>query len=298
MRCRLFRQLSANLHIPGLVDVGFEDGIDYESTFHEDEHEKGTCMDIEEMIKATKACIASQKESRSMKEVAEAAERTIAVDLGSGACQSFDEAIARDGLSVICEVCTPSANSETTNETCIDLGYEYDAGDADAVSFVGDPRNYKLSGDLFVEMRDEVSTPILRHDLMIDAYQICVAKCVGADAITLMEATLTDEQLREYLALCEDLHMAAVVEAWSMEGLERAVTSLARIVSVNFDTPFELVRQAVPDNRLLICAHGVQSTEDAQTARDAGFDAVIAGSFLLQAYEDGTLRETIRKMRE
>ena len=70
--------------------------------------------------------------------------------------------------------------------------------------------DYFLGSDRYLrEIRQAVGTPLLRKDFTLDDYMVCQAKTLGADAILLIAAILSDSQLQEYRLLAESLGMDA-----------------------------------------------------------------------------------------
>ena len=65
------------------------------------------------------------------------------------------------------------------------------------------------------------SIPILRKDFIVDGFQIVEAKAIGADAILLIAACLTKEELRNYGKLAEDLGMDVLYEVHTLKELDK-----------------------------------------------------------------------------
>ena len=75
--------------------------------------------------------------------------------------------------------------------------------------------------------------PILRKDFIVDGFQIVEAKAIGADAILLIVACLSDLQLSEFTALAHELKLDVLVEVHDLEELERALKLPTRLVGIN-----------------------------------------------------------------
>ena len=74
---------------------------------------------------------------------------------------------------------------------------------------------------------------VARKDFTIDPKQIYEARLIGADAILLIAAILTTDQMKEYLALANDLGLDALVEVHDREELERVLELDAQLIGIN-----------------------------------------------------------------
>ena len=134
--------------------------------------------------------------------------------------------------------------------------------------------------------------PILRKDFIIDEYQIYEARAAGADAILLIAAILTDEQLNQYLAIARDLGLDALVEVHSRPELERVKQTDALLVGINnrdlttFTTDlantFSLLPHCDPRWRV-ISESGIHDAADAKRLQAAGVRGALVGESLVRA---------------
>ena len=127
----------------------------------------------------------------------------------------FEKALEKPGLSFICECkkASPSKGLIAPDFLYLQIAREYEAAGADAISVLTEPKWFLGSDSYLKEIAAAVSTPCLRKDFTVDAYMLYEAKLLGASAVLLICAILDDAQLREYLAICEDLGLSALVEA-------------------------------------------------------------------------------------
>ena len=159
-----------------------------------------------------------------------------------------------------------------------------------------------LGSDAYLkEIASAVSTPCLRKDFTVDAYMIYEAKLLGASAVLLICAILNDAQLKEYLAICEDLGLSALVEAHDDAEADRALAAGARILGVNnrnlktFTVDTEnsrRLRSRIPQDVLFVSESGVKTAEDVSELAAIGADAVLIGETLMRA------PDKIAKLRE
>lgn len=219
--------------------------------------------------------------------------------------RNFFEALARPRLSFICEVkkASPSKGVIAKDFPYIQIAKEYEAAGADAISVLTEPYYFQGADAYLREIRSAVSLPILRKDFTIDPYMIYEAKAMGADAILLICAILSREQLQEYLQLAGELGLAALVEAHDEREVEMALAAGATILGVNnrnlkdftVDINNSLrLRPLVPKEVLFVSESGMRSVEDIQKLRENGSDAVLIGETFMRSPDKKGLLESLR----
>ena len=206
----------------------------------------------------------------------------------------FEKALAKPGLSFICECkkASPSKGLIAPDFPYLQIAKEYEAAGADAISVLTEPKWFLGSDSYLKEISSAVSTPCLRKDFTVDDYMIYEAKLLGASAVLLICAILDDAQLREYLAICEDLGLSALVEAHDDAEVDRALAAGARILGVNnrnlktFTVDTEnssRLRARIPQDVLFVSESGVKTAEDVAGLAAIGADAVLIGETLMRA---------------
>lgn len=217
----------------------------------------------------------------------------------------FEAAVAEPGLSVIAEVKrrSPSKGDIRMNLDPAALARSYAEGGAACVSVLTDEQHFGGAMQDLVEAREASNLPVLRKDFTVSANDVCDARIAGADAVLLIVAALSPEELREFLALAGELGMAALVEAHSEDDVDRAVSAGARIVGLNqrdlrdFSVdPGRAARLAklVPQDVLKVAESGISDRDDAVRARDAGYDAVLVGEALVRSPDPAALVRELR----
>ena len=207
---------------------------------------------------------------------------------------SFEKALKKPGLSFICECkkASPSKGIIAEEFPYLQIAREYEAAGADCISVLTEPKWFLGSGRYLEEIAEEVSIPCLRKDFTVDEYMIYEAKILGASAVLLICSILSQRQLSEYLSLCDELGLSALVEAHDEAEVELAGRAGARIIGVNnrnlkdfsVDAGNSLrLRERIPEGVLFVSESGVQSAEDVRRLRKAGADAVLVGEALMRA---------------
>lgn len=219
-----------------------------------------------------------------MKEAAERAEPT----------RSFYDAAARPGVSLICEI-----KKASPSKGVIDMAFDYrgiaadyEAGGADCVSCLTEPKWFLGSDEIFREIRGEIRLPMLRKDFVVDPYQLYQARTMGADCALLICALMDAGQLAECLEICDGLGLDALTETHNEREIAEAVSAGARIIGINnrnlkdFSVDLEntaRLRDLIPPGCLAVAESGVQTPGDAARMKAIGADAILMGETLMRA---------------
>lgn len=220
----------------------------------------------------------------------------------------FQKAMSRaDRTNIIAEIKRASPSKGVINDTIdvVDVAKKYKAGGAAAISALTETEYFKGSLDDLRDVRAAVDLPTLRKDFIIDEFQIYESAAFGADAILLIVAALTDDELDRFLrvARCE-LKMDVVVEVHTAEELSRAKNFGADIIGVNnrdlhslevsLRTSRELIKFRPPD-ALMIAESGITTRREIDELRALGYDGFLIGESLMRADDiESELKRLIR----
>ena len=147
----------------------------------------------------------------------------------------FYDALKKDDLSFICEVkkASPSKGVIAQDFPYLDIARDYEAAGADCISCLTEPKWFWGSDDIFREIRAAVSTPMLRKDFTVSDYQLYQSRLMGADCVLLICALLDTKTLAQYLVVCDELGLSALVETHDADEICSAVAAGAKIIGVN-----------------------------------------------------------------
>ncbi|MGI6041532.1 MAG: indole-3-glycerol phosphate synthase TrpC [Candidatus Alectryocaccobium sp.] len=226
-------------------------------------------------------------------------------ELMKGRDHRFLDALRKPGLSFICEIkkASPSKGIISESFPYLDIAKEYEKAGADCVSCLTEPKWFKGSDNIFRQVRVRIDTPMIRKDFTVDEYQIYQAKCMEADAVLLICSILDDARLKDYLSLCKEIGLDALVEAHNEKEIESAVKADARIIGVNnrnlkdFSVDFAnalKLRSMIPKGTVYVAESGVKNADDTKRIKEAGIDAVLIGEAFMRAYDKAAL---LREMR-
>ncbi|WP_026525918.1 indole-3-glycerol phosphate synthase TrpC [Butyrivibrio sp. MB2005] len=215
----------------------------------------------------------------------------------------FEKALKKNDVAFICECkkASPSKGIIAEEFDYLRIAKEYEQAGADCISVLTEPKWFLGKNEYLKEITENVSIPCIRKDFTVDEYMIYEAKCLGAAAVLLICAILSEEQIKEYIGICDELGMSALVEAHDENEVQMAIRAGARIIGVNNrnlkdfsvdQNNSKSLRQLIPEDVIFVSESGIQSAEDIQALREAKVDAVLIGETLMRA-EDKT-----QKLRE
>jgi len=201
-------------------------------------------------------------------------------------------------LGVIAEVkkASPSAGVIDPNFDPLRQARMYVDGGASCMSILTDKKYFEGSLAYLTEISKESPVPLLRKDFIVHEAQIYEAVIAGADAILLIVACLSDEDLHRLYHTACDLQLDVLVEVHDLPEMERALDLGADLVGINnrnlktFQTDLATTRQLVeevPDHVTVISESGIKSVDDAQRVLDAGANAILVGESLMRANVPG-----------
>ena len=168
----------------------------------------------------------------------------------------------------------------------------YEAGGAAAVSVLTDEKFFQGSLSYLTDVKKSVNLPILRKDFIIDAYQIYEARSAGADAILLIAALLSKEEMQRFLDLAKELGIDCLVEVHSEAELKKVLQTNAHIIGINnrdlatFKTDLGTtlrLRPMIPAEKIVVSESGIKSRADVEKLMKEGVDAILVGETLMKS---------------
>ena len=219
--------------------------------------------------------------------------------------KDFRAAIAQsDNINLIAEVKKKSPSKGIIREDFdpIQIAETYVENGAAAISVLTDVRFFDGRLDYLSSIRQVVDVPLLRKDFTIDPYHIYQARVAGADAILLIVAALTKDQLREFMDIAASLSLASLVEVHTDTELEIALDVGAEIIGINnrdlrtfhtdLATTFSL-QEFLPTGKVVVSESGIYTRADVESLREAGVNAILVGESLMRSPDIG---EQVRKL--
>lgn len=217
----------------------------------------------------------------------------------------FEQAIAKEGISFICEVkkASPSKGIIAEDFPYLEIAREYEKAGADCISVLTETDYFKGEDRFLREINDAVQIPTIRKDFIIDEYMIYEAKLLGASCVLLIAALLDTETIRQYKAICDQLGLSALVEAHDEAEAASALEAGARMVGVNNrnlkDFTVDIhnstrLRELVPRNVLFVAESGIKTAEDIAELVSAGVNGVLIGETLMRSPDKARMLDELR----
>jgi indole-3-glycerol phosphate synthase len=172
------------------------------------------------------------------------------------------------------------------------LAQAYEAGGGSCLSVLTDEQFFGGSVEDLRAARAACSLPVLRKDFTVARNDVADARSMGADAILLIVAALSEEELGDLLEMAARLCLDALVEVHDHEELEVALSCGANLVGVNqrnlstFEVDTDLacsMAASIPSHVVAVAESGVKVPEQVERIAAAGFQAVLVGESLVTA---------------
>ena len=182
------------------------------------------------------------------------------------------------------------------------IARSYEQGGATCLSVLTDSEFFQGSFTYLSQIRQAVDLPLLCKEFIIYPYQIYQARLAGADAILLIAAILTDEDLRYFVKIAKVLGLDALIETHTVEEFERVIAiEGVELIGVNnrnledFTVSLETTGKVVErfgeaiaqKNLLLVGESGIHTHQDVQTVTSAGAKAILVGESLVKQKDPG-----------
>ena len=221
-------------------------------------------------------------------------------DTPRGFMKALQARVAIGGTAVIAEVkkASPSMGVIRASFDPVAIAESYAAAGATCLSVLTDEKYFQGSGHYLRLVRAAVGLPLLRKDFIVDEYQIVEARALGADAILLIVAALSDAELAAFTRLAHDLGLDVLVEVHDEAECARALQLPLRVIGVNnrnlhdFSVSLDTSRRIktmLPADYLLVSESGIHTRADIEALQADGIHAFLVGGALMQADDPGVV---------
>jgi indole-3-glycerol phosphate synthase len=262
---------------------------------------------LDQMVAATRRRIAETKPAADLRPL----ERQAGNHVPRGFRRGL-ESKSQNGIAVIAELkrASPSRGLIRSDFDSARLAQELEAAGAVALSVLTDEEFFQGSLENLRRASGSTKLPCLRKDFIVDEFQLLEARANGADAVLLIVAALSPEELK-FLAgraceygldvLCEvhdeeELHCAEDAGCSTLIGVN---SRDLRTFKVDLETAFRLA-ESIPKNALRVAESGINNGTDIARLRAAGYHAFLIGESLMKAKSpgetlNGLLAEALRE---
>ncbi len=256
---------------------------------------------LERIVAATRARVAGAKRGVDVRELQRRAEQHMP--------RGFRRTLAsksRNGVAVIAELkkASPSKGLIRADFRPAELARELESAGAAALSVLTDEEFFQGSLTNLREASAAVKLPCLRKDFIVDEFQLLEARANAADAVLLIVAALSSEELSTLAAGARRYGLDVLCEVHDGEELQRALDAGCDLIGVNtrdlrtfkvdLETAFRLAEK-FPADVIRVAESGIHSAEDVARLQAAGYDAFLVGESLMRAESPGVaLQELMR----
>lgn len=217
----------------------------------------------------------------------------------------FENSLKTKELAFICECkkASPSKGIIAHDFPYLEIARAYESAGADCISVLTEPTKFLGNDKYLKEIANTVSIPCLRKDFIVDEYMIYETRLLGASAVLLICSILSEEQIREYIGICDSLGLSALVEVHDEKEVMAALDAGARMIGVNnrnlndfsVDTGnSHRLRELIPGDVIFVSESGISCPEDVDRLREIGADAVLIGETLMRAADKKTRLAELR----
>ena len=200
--------------------------------------------------------------------------------------------------AVIAEVKKASPSKGVLREHFVpaDIARSYEHGGAACLSVLTDVQFFQGSAAYLEAARAACTLPVLRKDFIIDPYQVVEARAMGADAILLIAAALSTEQMQDLEAFAHSLGLAVLVEVHDERELGAALTLKTPLIGINnrnlrtFETTLDTtlgMLDALPEDRIVVTESGILSRADVERMRAHDVHTFLVGEAFMRADDPG-----------
>ena len=239
--------------------------------------------------------VAAAKRVRSLSSLREEAEQR---DDQRGFARALQAKVGEGKAAVIAEVkkASPSKGVLRADFRPAEIAASYEQYGAACLSVLTDQQFFQGSTAYLQQARSACALPVLRKDFMVSDYQVFEAGAMGADAILLIAACLSDAQMADLEEVALALKLDVLVEVHDGAELDRALRLKTPLLGINnrnlrtfevtLDTTLGLLAR-VPVDRLLVTESGILARADVQKMRAAQVNAFLVGEAFMRAPDPG-----------
>ena len=242
---------------------------------------------LEKIVANTKAGLIQKKAELSIKQIKRSLED---LDLPRG---RFKDNISNKDEAIIAEIkkASPSAGVIEEEFDPVKKAIEYEAFGASALSILTEEDFFMGSVDHLKDVKEITTLPILRKDFMIDEYQIYESKLIGADCILLIASILSDQQIKDFINISQQLELDYLIEVHDENELRRVEHFEDALIGVNnrnlktFEVDLDnsvRLRNAFKQKNIFIAESGIKSREDINYLKLNNIKVFLIGESLMR----------------
>ncbi|MEK8180675.1 indole-3-glycerol phosphate synthase TrpC [Flavobacterium buctense] len=223
-------------------------------------------------------------------------------DLFNAKTHSLSKSIINSPFGIIAEHKRRSPSKATINHSLSveEVANGYQNAGASGISILTDSQYFGGSLEDLIIAKASLNTPLLRKEFIIDEYQILEAKANGADAILLIAAVLSKEEIKSLSEFAHSIALEVLLEVHNLEELEQSIMPSLDIIGVNnrnlktfevsLQNSIDLVTQ-IPTDFVKISESGLNKPEGIELLKSLGFQGFLIGENFMKTDNPGAALE-------
>ncbi|WP_338410297.1 indole-3-glycerol phosphate synthase TrpC [uncultured Flavobacterium sp.] len=191
---------------------------------------------------------------------------------------------------------SPSKSVINNNHSVEDVVNGYQNAGVSGISILTDAKYFGGSLDDLVLAKASSKIPLLRKEFVIDEYQLLEAKAYGADAILLIAAVLTREEIKYLSAFAQSLALEVLLEVHNLEELEKSIMPSLDMIGVNnrnlktFEVSLDYSKKLanhIPNNFVKVSESGISTVEAVIELKKYGYQGFLMGEHFMKTENPG-----------
>ena len=242
---------------------------------------------LDEIVAKTKSKLEEKKQGLSLEELISK------IDFKNLKETNFKKSLQNKAEAIIAEIkkASPSAGIISDNFDPVLKSKEYESFGASALSILTEEDYFLGNIEYLKDVKAITSLPILRKDFIVDEYQICESKLIGADCILLIASILNDEELKNFSEIAERLKLDYIIEVHDEEELQRVQHFSNAIIGVNnrnlktFDVDINNsveLKKIFEGENIFIAESGIKSKKDIEYLKQYNINVFLIGESLMK----------------
>jgi len=192
---------------------------------------------------------------------------------------------------------SPSAGEIIHNYEPIEISKIYERAGVKALSVLTEKNYFKGEIDHLSYVKQNTNIPILRKDFIIDEYQIYESKVYQADVILLIVSVLSDDELKKFLKIANELNLDCIIETHDEDEIKRALKLDYPILGINNRNLKNLntdlnnsvsLFTSISKDYTVIAESGIKTAEDISMYNDLGIFNFLIGESILRSKDYAT----------
>lgn len=219
---------------------------------------------------------------------------------------SLSSKLKSSATGIIAEHKRRSPSKQVINQSLnvYDVATGYENAGVCGMSVLTDGKYFGGSLDDLILARSVSNLPLLRKEFIIDEYQIIEAKAHGADAILLIAAILTREEIKDFSCLAKSLNLDVLLEIHNEQELQKSMMPSLDMIGVNnrnlktFEVSIQnsiKLSSCIPDEFVKVSESGISHIDAIKQLRPYGYKGFLIGENFMKTNNAGKSAEAFIK---